>query len=373
MITVQKDLVSFIIAAYNCRKYILDCVESCLRQSYSSIEVVITDDGSSDGTFNSLNENYSGNPKVKLFRFEMNRKKIAAFNNSFACASGEYIAIVGADDVNEPNRIEEQLKYMNTYDLTYCNLKQINNENDIVKENWLEKFHDSEISFESMLLTPSGVGSILMKRKIAETIFPMPETLPHEDWWIPLLASHENKIFFSSKPLYRYRIHGTNLSGLHSDYSHNKLLHLRQEIRDLPYYIHVRKYLESKNEKKYYNWMDFRIALLNALKEKLNRKNRTFSVQLQQVFRQINITTQQDIPVQDYIRVLLYFIDKFLYFGLWREAGVLLRNVPKTGLINIKEYKLAILLRYHSVIEFRKSYFCRLLKFLAYIKRRFIQ
>ena len=87
----KLPLVSFIIAAYNEESYIEECITSCINQTYSNVEICITDDGSTDNTWNIINKYYSNNPakNLKIDRFHKNKGKIAAFNNSFAMSSGD--------------------------------------------------------------------------------------------------------------------------------------------------------------------------------------------------------------------------------------------------------------------------------------------
>ena len=117
-------LISFIIAAYNEERFIADCIDSCLAQTYPNIEVCITDDGSTDGTWDILVKNYGNHSNVKLDKFKKNRGKVFAINNSYKNSQGAYIALMGADDVCFENRIENSYHFLreNNCDLVFGKL-----------------------------------------------------------------------------------------------------------------------------------------------------------------------------------------------------------------------------------------------------------
>lgn len=86
--------VSIIIPVYNCEKYIKQCIDSCLLQTYDNIEIIVVDDGSKDS---SLRITYQYD-KVKVFHKE-NGGTASALNLGISQASGEWIKWVSADDV----------------------------------------------------------------------------------------------------------------------------------------------------------------------------------------------------------------------------------------------------------------------------------
>ena len=243
----KSALVSFIIAAYNEEEHIVECIESCLNQTHSNTEVCVTDDGSTDATWRVLEQHYSANTKVKLRRFDCNRGKVAAFNISYAAASGDYIAIIGADDINYPYRVEKQLEYLKQYDLVCSDLDQVaNNNSAIVTGRLVRKAFGTDcqrqIHFDELLTQPKVFGpTILLKRQLADKIFPLPETLPHEDWYIPLLSAYYGRVYFIDEPLVRYRSH--------KKYKAKSLGYSKWRARltrELPYYELLTNFLRAE-------------------------------------------------------------------------------------------------------------------------------
>jgi glycosyltransferase involved in cell wall biosynthesis len=106
--------VSIIITVFNGEDGILNCLKSIIQQSYKDIEIIVFDDGSTDATRNKINEFISDNSEINIiFKYEYeNIGRCHALNECLNLASGNYVAIMDADDVMYPNRILNQLKFL---------------------------------------------------------------------------------------------------------------------------------------------------------------------------------------------------------------------------------------------------------------------
>jgi len=98
--------VSVIVAAYNAEPFIQRAVKSVLAQSLSDLEVIIVDDGSSDGTAALTKEMSSRDTRIKLIQTAENKGVGAARNLGLDHSVGEWIAILDADDWIDPDRME---------------------------------------------------------------------------------------------------------------------------------------------------------------------------------------------------------------------------------------------------------------------------
>lgn len=106
MIPNDSPLVSIIVPTYNYGRYLLKAVKSCLAQTYSNIEIIIIDDGSTDDTrviVQCLDDRLA-------YIFQENRGVSAARNNGLKNARGDFIAFLDADDYLLPDSIELRLK-----------------------------------------------------------------------------------------------------------------------------------------------------------------------------------------------------------------------------------------------------------------------
>ena len=108
--TVLIPLVSILVITYNQENLILETVESCLRQTYENLEIVVSDDGSTDRTPEILREVKRRNPEmVRLVLNQQNGGITANSNAGLAACSGEYIALMGGDDLLLPTKIASQV------------------------------------------------------------------------------------------------------------------------------------------------------------------------------------------------------------------------------------------------------------------------
>jgi glycosyltransferase involved in cell wall biosynthesis len=108
-LNMEKGMVSVIIPCFNGEDYIAAAVESALGQSYDDIEVVVVDDGSSDGSVERLLA-YGDDPRFRLLRHDRNRGIPAARNTGISAARGEYIAFLDQDDIWEHIKLEKQMR-----------------------------------------------------------------------------------------------------------------------------------------------------------------------------------------------------------------------------------------------------------------------
>ncbi len=106
-------LVSIIMPTYNSEKYISETVESVLKQTYTNWEILIVDDGSTDNT-NLLIQSYiSKEPRIKHISLGYNSGKPARGRNvGISNSSGKYIAFLDSDDIWHPDKLEMQVKQM---------------------------------------------------------------------------------------------------------------------------------------------------------------------------------------------------------------------------------------------------------------------
>jgi glycosyltransferase involved in cell wall biosynthesis len=102
-------LVSVVIPAYNRAGLLIAAVDSVLAQTYPAHEVVIVDDGSTDGTEEAVRARFGGQPKVRYFR-QKNAGVSAARNRGMKEAAGEFIAFLDSDDAWLPGKLALQLE-----------------------------------------------------------------------------------------------------------------------------------------------------------------------------------------------------------------------------------------------------------------------
>jgi glycosyltransferase involved in cell wall biosynthesis len=112
-----EDKVSVIMPSYNTGKMICESIESVLSQTHTNIELLISDDHSSDTeTIDILKAYTQKDPRVKVFFLEKNGGAGVARNNSIQHATGRFIAFCDSDDRWVPEKLEKQLAFMKEKD-----------------------------------------------------------------------------------------------------------------------------------------------------------------------------------------------------------------------------------------------------------------
>lgn len=115
--------VSIVMCTYNGEKYLAEQMDSLLRQTYPIAEIIVQDDGSTDGTMALLEEYAAAHQQVKLFS---NEGEHGVNNNYFSAlrrASSDYIAICDQDDIWEPDKVEKQMAAIGDKLLCTCRSK----------------------------------------------------------------------------------------------------------------------------------------------------------------------------------------------------------------------------------------------------------
>ncbi len=113
---VCKTKLSVVIPTFNSRKYVEECVESVLAQSYQEMEIILVDDGSTDGTPEILHKMASGNNRIKLAT-QKHRGVTSTRKAGVGMASGEYVTFVDSDDWVENKYYEKMMKNIGDEDV----------------------------------------------------------------------------------------------------------------------------------------------------------------------------------------------------------------------------------------------------------------
>ena len=120
----SSQLVSIIMSVYNNEDTVKGSIESILSQSYKNIELIITDDCSSDRSL-SIIKNYLDDKNVKLIENSENKGLTKSLNTMIRVASGELIARQDADDISLDKRIEVQVELINKENLDFVSSRAV--------------------------------------------------------------------------------------------------------------------------------------------------------------------------------------------------------------------------------------------------------
>lgn len=121
-------LVSVIMPSWNTGKYIAESIRSVLSQTYTSLELLIVDDCSSDNTDEIVSK--FQDKRIKYFKNDVNCGAALTRNRAMREACGEWVAFLDSDDIWKPNKLEKMIKFMNdnNYSFAYHDYDKIDEE-----------------------------------------------------------------------------------------------------------------------------------------------------------------------------------------------------------------------------------------------------
>ena len=110
----KTPLVSIVIPVYNVSRYLAQCLESVIHQSYHNIEIIIIDDGSTDGSGSLCDSFARSDDRIRVFHTE-NRGLASARNLGMEKCTGSYLMFIDSDDWIELHTVETLLNFAQKY------------------------------------------------------------------------------------------------------------------------------------------------------------------------------------------------------------------------------------------------------------------
>jgi glycosyltransferase involved in cell wall biosynthesis len=229
-LTVQDNpLITFILFGYNQAHFVREAIDGALTQNYSPLEIIFSDDCSTDQTFEIMSEmaaNYKGPHKIILNRNEQNRGVGAHVNRAFSLASGEWIVTAASDDISDPDRCARVLELAKQHpDAGAIGLgwRDIDEKGDPYPgvmlarykqrrrtsgqdRTWLREFASGDFGVWGM--------SAAWSQKLLQSCPPLPDALRQEDEVYSLLATIAGfSLVLDPEQFVSYRHHAHNASG----------------------------------------------------------------------------------------------------------------------------------------------------------------
>lgn len=203
------NLISIITPTFNSQDFIGEVYKSIKNQTYTNWEWVITDDCSTDDTYDVISKLSKQDPRIKVFKNDINSGAALTRNNSIVKSCGNYLAFIDSDDFWCCDKLEKQLEFMesNCIDFSFTAFELIDGNNNKLNVT-VDSNQISPLSYEDMLRKKATLGcSTVMLRREAFTDISMPNIRTGQDYalWLKLLKSNVLAYPFSSI-LTHYRI-----------------------------------------------------------------------------------------------------------------------------------------------------------------------
>ena len=106
---ISPEQISVITPIYNREKYLPECINSILSQSYENFEFILIDDKSTDGTSEIIKYYASRDSRIIVLENDKNIGATASFNRGLAISKGKYVARMDSDDISFPTRFQKQI------------------------------------------------------------------------------------------------------------------------------------------------------------------------------------------------------------------------------------------------------------------------
>ena len=237
----MHPLVSVIMPAYNAERYIADAIQSALDQTYSNWELIVVDDGSTDGTAEVVRRFTTEDSRIKYF-FQENGRLGKARNTGIENSNGPLIAFLDSDDLWLRDKLELQVSTLGEtkVDVIFSN-GFIFHGADVAGETETFPIVTGRIEGDEMLdllLAHNRIPvlSVLMRREIFDEAGPFEESPVYHgcedyDLWVKL-AKRRAVFFGMEDKLVRYRRHPKSMTHKHSQTLDLTLRVVRRHIHD---------------------------------------------------------------------------------------------------------------------------------------------
>lgn len=206
--TKNQPLVTVIIPCYNTETFVAETIESCLNSSYTPLEILVVDDGSTDNSVQIIKDIASKNSTVSYI-YQENKGLSGARNTGIANAKGDFIMFLDADDLIYAKKIELQVSFLQDnpqYDLVACGFARTDERGEILY-NIFANQRAIQLS-EILISSQFPVHTALVRRSAIVNIGYFDTKLrAAEDWdyWCRM-AMKNHKMYLLAQPLCTYRL-----------------------------------------------------------------------------------------------------------------------------------------------------------------------
>lgn len=271
-----RGMISVILPVYNCEKYLEESVNSVLSQTYTNLELIIVDDGSTDNSGKIADSFMAKDERVRVIH-QKNMKLPKALNNGFSLARGEFFTWTSADNRMLPaclEILEAELMRDSDCDMVFGNMRLIDENGDILKGyGWYEIpplsgnviLPDRTTALNTV--ANNTIGAAFLYRRGAECVLngysEHKYMLEDYDYFMRMNSLFTIRHTVHKKPIYEYRFHSDSLTSHDEEYgitaSRPALMELDKERRCF-YLKKMSFYMDGENK-----------ALEKALEKVANR------------------------------------------------------------------------------------------------------
>jgi glycosyltransferase involved in cell wall biosynthesis len=209
----DNPLVSVVIATYNMGEYLPHAVQSVLDQSYTNVEIIVIDDGSTDDTRDRIKP-YLCDGRVR-YLYQENKGQTVAKNRGFMESKGTYVALLDADDVWFPDKLEKQIPCFSLspdIGVVYTDVECIDEHGDVL-QGWKRNCYSGRISGRLLIDNFVPLSSVLIRRDCLDKVGMFDEKYRmgiDYDLWLRMSAYYD--FYYLDAVTFQYRIWSGQMS-----------------------------------------------------------------------------------------------------------------------------------------------------------------
>jgi glycosyltransferase involved in cell wall biosynthesis len=281
----NAPLASVVIPAFNASAFVTKAIESVLLQTYPHVEVIVVDDGSSDGTMQVLlpYEN-----QIQIYR-QRNKGPAAARNQALAAVRGQYIMFLDADDSILPQKLSKQVQLLErnpAIGWTYCDIEYVNGEGQRLYLASERFSYANRTSLDGILFDQILRGNFipvhapLIRRDSLFAVAPFDEDkrlIGVEDWDLFLRLSSRYVALYSPEVLAKCVVHPGSLSADPKAREYRRFYLLDKTIRNHNRDIRALGITGLKVIADTHNWFAYKLLEAGRWKEAVHRLFRSLA------------------------------------------------------------------------------------------------
>ena len=204
-------MISVCIATYNGERYIRQQIESIVCQLNVDDEIIVSDDGSTDGTLDIVKG--IGDKRIKIIEGPGRKSPILNFECALKASKGDFIFLSDQDDVWKPDKVEIYMKWLKIY---HCVVSDAEVTNNRLKPLYPSLYAIMQVRQGRIYNTiwKNGYTGCCMafRRNVLEASLPFPKNIPMHDIWIGNVAAYKYNVIFIPDRLIHFRRHENTIS-----------------------------------------------------------------------------------------------------------------------------------------------------------------
>ena len=200
-------MISIFTSSYNHSKYLGECIESVLSQSYSNFEYLLYDDGSTDNSWDIIKKYAKMDSRIRAFKLDKNPNLGVVINRSLQAYVGDAWLWCPSDDFWMPNLLEEKVEFHKQYPncVSYSYWYEIDEKGTVINRKQTKNYTPEEFSKEVWVSSPIGFTGIWIPRMVFEEVGAFPEHLQFSEDFYWMIKATIDGVNFRCIPKYLYK------------------------------------------------------------------------------------------------------------------------------------------------------------------------